>query len=98
MTRQIRIIGVTIDDWHFETAPARHNARVQFEYGTTGGGQAGTTDCLCHSSLPADAPLPAVRDALIQNALGQLRRMPEVWLGEADLTLCAATENVRLNV
>jgi len=95
---EMQIIGVTIDDWRFDGAPGRHRARVQFQYDLSSRNETGTTDCICHTDLPADAAPGAIRDALIANAMGQLRRMPEMWLGEADLTLRTSTENVKLNV
>lgn len=85
--QEIRIIGITIDDWRFDTQPARHRARVRFQYDLRGAGEGGTTDCLCQSDLPADAAPVTVRDALIDNALDQLNRMPEIWLGQASLSL-----------
>ena len=95
---EIQIIGITIDDWRFDAAPGRHRARVQFRYDLSARNEIGFTDCIGQSDLPADAAHDAVRDALIANAMGQLRRMPEIWLGEANLTLCTATENVKLPV
>ncbi|NCO20848.1 MAG: hypothetical protein GW905_02290 [Rhodobacterales bacterium] len=94
---EMQIIGITIDDWRFEAAPGRHCARVQFRYDLAPRNETGTTDCICHTDLPEQAELAVIRDALIANAIGQLRRMPEMWLGEADLTLRTSTENVVLN-
>ncbi|WP_126623160.1 hypothetical protein [Oceaniglobus ichthyenteri] len=88
--KEMQIIGINIDDLRFEAAPGRHRARVQFRYDLTDTEETGTTDCLCHSDLPINAAPEQVRDALIDNAIGQLRRMPEMWLGEAQLTFRTA--------
>jgi len=95
---EMQIIGITIDDWRFDAMPGRHRARVQFKYDVSARNETGFTDCISHSDLPVDATHDAVRDALIANAMGQLRRMPEIWLAEANLTLCTATETVKLPV
>lgn len=94
--KEMQIIGVNIADWRFDPAPQQHRARVQFLYDLSNGAETGTTDCICQSDLPSDAAPDLVRDALIENAMGQLRRMPEMWLGEANLTLRVEPDGITL--
>ncbi|WP_102108562.1 hypothetical protein [Oceaniglobus roseus] len=89
--KEIRIVAVEVADLVFDASPPRHRARVRFLYdlapGAAGQGR-GSAGCLCQSRLPADAPPEAVRADLVQNGLGQLRRMPEVWRDKATWKLC----------
>ncbi|TYB86317.1 hypothetical protein [Oceaniovalibus sp. ACAM 378] len=91
-----RIIGMTIDALVSGPAPSRHHARLRTDYGRSDSTMTGTTDCLCQSTLPKNAPPDLVFKDLIAHIVGQMARMREIWSGEFRLRLCLSPESGNL--
>jgi hypothetical protein len=88
--KEMKIIGIEIEDMTLAPAPPHHRARVRFRYDISGNDQVLTANCLCKSTLGPDAAPALVRDDLVRHGLVQLRRMPEVWLDRAQIKLGVA--------
>lgn len=87
---------MTIDALVSDPAPSRHHARLRPDYDLSDSTMTGTTDCLCQSTLPKNAPPDLVRKDLIAHIVGQMARMPEIWLGEFRLLFCLSPESGNL--
>lgn len=82
---ELNITGIEIDGMATAPLPPHHQARVRFRYDMGGAGGTLTANLLCRSTLTPDATPDSVRDDLVRHGLGQLRRMPEIWLHRAEI-------------
>jgi len=87
---------MTIDALVSDPVPSRHHARLRPDYGLSDSTLTCTLDCLCEGTLPGNAPPDLVRKDLIAHIVGQMTRMPEIWLGEFRLRLCLSPQSGNL--
>ncbi|WP_099827069.1 hypothetical protein [Oceaniglobus indicus] len=90
---ELKITEVEIDGLAITHHPPHHHARVRFRYGLSGATGTMTANLLCTSTLPADAQPERLRADLVKHGLGQLRRMPEIWLGRARISMALTPDD-----